>query len=77
MLWRNILIFLAFFIFPSSASAKEYRVEIRENGFEPPALEISVGDSLTFENKDLGPHWPASNIHPTHQIYPEFDPKKE
>lgn len=77
MLWKNILIFLAFFIFPSSVLAKDYRVEITQIGFEPPALEINVNDSVTFENKDLDPHWPASNIHPTHKIYPEFDPKKE
>ena len=39
-------------------------------------LEIPAGQTVRFVNgsdKDL---WPASNIHPTHQVYPDFDAKQ-
>jgi plastocyanin len=43
--------------------------------FTPDKIEISLGDSVTWINKGDYDFWPASNIHPTHEIYPEFDPK--
>ena len=46
-------------------------VQISEQGFEPKAFEIAQGDSVVFENTGDEPHWPASNIHPTHRMYPE------
>lgn len=46
------------------------------NGFSPENIEITQGDTIKFENKDKDPRWPASNIHPTHEIYSDFDPKK-
>ena len=45
-------------------------------GFEPSEIEIKNGETVLFENTDTRDRWPASNIHPTHGIYPEFDPKK-
>lgn len=51
-------------------------IHISKNGFEPNELAINIGDKVTFENTDSQDHWPASNLHPTHSIYPEFDPKK-
>ena len=33
-------------------------------------------DTVVFKNRGKQIHWPASNIHPTHQIYSEFDPKE-
>ena len=30
---------------------------------------------MLFANESDTFFWPASNIHPTHQIYPEFDSK--
>lgn len=46
-------------------------VEIISSGFSPNTLTINVGDTVTFVNKDSTTHWPASNIHPTHTLYPE------
>ncbi len=43
--------------------------------YSPENLEIKVGDTIEFQNKSDKPFWPASNIHPTHGIYPEFDPQ--
>jgi plastocyanin len=47
------------------------RVEITSSGFSPEILKIKPGDTVTFVNKDSNPHWPASNVHPTHMEYPE------
>lgn len=47
-----------------------------ENGFEPASIIVDLNTVVIFENKDTRDRWPASNIHPTHSIYPEFDPKK-
>ena len=43
------------------------------DGFEPLRLEVDAGDEVRFLNESEAAMWPASNIHPTHQIYPEFD----
>ena len=51
-------------------------VEITSSGFSPSSLEIKVGDTVRFVNKDSKPHWPASDIHPTHTVYPNSDIKK-
>ena len=42
-------------------------------GFEPDRLEIEVGQQVRFVNQSDKDFWPASNIHPTHQVLPEFD----
>lgn len=51
-------------------------IEISSNGFSPKELTIQTGQTVIFWNKDSELHWPASNIHPSHKIYPEFDPKR-
>ncbi|MEM7253519.1 MAG: cupredoxin domain-containing protein [Pseudomonadota bacterium] len=43
--------------------------------FSPPQVELERGAEVVFSNSSDRPVWPASNIHPTHDIYPEFDPK--
>jgi plastocyanin len=51
-------------------------VKITDNGFEPSTLTINAGDTVKFENESSDDAWPASNVHPTHQLYPGFDAKK-
>lgn len=46
-------------------------VEITQTGFVPKVLKVSVGDTVTFVNRDVKSHWPASADHPTHAGYPE------
>ncbi|MBI2137686.1 hypothetical protein HYU12_04175 [Candidatus Woesearchaeota archaeon] len=46
-------------------------VEISSAGFNPAAVKINVGDTVTWINKDSVAHWPASAQHPTHTVYPE------
>lgn len=50
-----------------------YYIHMTERGFEPSTVEIQVGETVIFENKDIVPRWPASNIHPTHRAYPGSD----
>ncbi len=51
-------------------------ISMTENGFSPSVINIKQGETVAFKNIGSQDHWPASAIHPTHQIYPEFDPKK-
>lgn len=46
-------------------------VEITSNGFFPSELTVNVGETVIFVNKDSAPHRPASDVHPTHTVYPE------
>ncbi len=51
-------------------------VEMTANGFNPPAVDIKAGTTVKFVNKDTVPHWPASGVHPTHEICKGFDAQK-
>lgn len=61
---------------PNVSSATGTQVLMTEKGFEPDKLTIKAGTQVTFINKDKVWHWPASDLHPTHTIYPKFDPKQ-
>lgn len=54
----------------------EHRITLTEEGYEPSVITIAVGDKITFGTDATYSklHWPASNVHPTHSIYPAFDP---
>lgn len=51
-------------------------IEMIPAGFQPQQVEVDENTTIIFVNKDEKARWPASNTHPTHDIYPEFDPKK-
>ena len=77
------LMFLALFTL-SGCGQEEHSIEpvpvdhlvtFSAQGFTPLRLEVEVGQRVLFRNKSDTVFWPASNIHPTHQIYPEFDAK--
>ena len=55
---------------------QDHTVVLTKNGFEPSEITIRKGDTVTFKTTAGKPFWPASNLHPTHGIYPEFDPKQ-
>lgn len=44
--------------------------------FLPASLSIKTGDVVIFKNSSQKDFWPASDPHPTHTNYPEFDAKK-
>ena len=76
---RLLLIFIIFF-FGLSTSAFAHSdtviIKMTPNGFEPQTRTVDENSVVLFVNQDKVDHWPASNIHPTHDIYPEFDPQK-
>ena len=43
-------------------------------GYEPNEVTIKKGDIILWTNESGEFHWPASDLHPTHGIYSEFDP---
>lgn len=47
-----------------------------KDGFEPSNIQIRKDETVIFQNKDSRDRWPASNNHPTHDIYKGFDPQK-
>ena len=51
----------------------ELIIRMTENGFEPKELTVTEGDEVLFINNDDTDRWPASNFHPTHTLYSEFD----
>lgn len=59
-----------------SSYPKEYEVRLTPSGFSPNILKIGRGSTVTFKSDTGEMFWPASNFHPTHEIYAEFDPKK-
>ena len=50
-------------------------IEMTSNGFEPQEVTVDINQSVIFLNKDSVSRWPASNTHPTHELYPDFDPQ--
>ena len=60
---------------PLSASEPDsVNVIIGENGnFAPSEIKIKKGGKVTWVNKSQKQVWPASNPHPIHTDYPDFD----
>lgn len=74
-LFAFILLFL-FLVIPAQAHEGNHTIVITSNGYFTQNISIDKEETIIFKNEDKKDHWPASNIHPTHQIYPEFDPLK-
>ena len=53
-----------------------HEIELKEDGFYPKELRILPGDMVRFYASAGKSFWPASNTHPSHTLYPEFDPRK-
>ncbi len=52
------------------------QIQMVASGFDPDTVTVKRGARVCFVNADTQARWPASNIHPTHEIYSDFDPKK-
>ena len=50
-------------------------VVLTSSGFEPRLVTVRVGERVTFISTRGTSFWPASNLHPSHLVYPEFDAK--
>lgn len=49
-------------------------VKYSKNGYFPSSIDVKLGQTVRWES-DGSPMWTASAMHPTHEIYPEFDQK--
>lgn len=58
------------------ANSEPITVSLTDTGFEPSELTVVSGTTVTFVNNGQAPHWPASDVHPTHEVLPEFDAKR-
>ena len=54
----------------------QHRIRMTNNGFEPSEIRVRAGDVVQWINNDTVNRWPASDLHPTHGIYPAFDPQR-
>ena len=76
LLWfAAIFVAFAVLYFWKGQKHATFEIVLTRDGFIPSRLEISKGDSVTFRSELGKEFWPASDLHPTHDIYPEFDPK--
>lgn len=73
-----LLFLLAFLLVAPQAFAHTTTVTVRmmADGFSPDEISIDQGSTLVFINADTVDRWPASNPHPTHTNYLQFDPKQ-
>lgn len=51
-------------------------VTLSKDGYSPDTLSVKVGDTVAFRSVAGELFWPASNLHPSHLVYPEFDPQE-
>lgn len=58
---------------PAATGGKTYTVVMNASGFSPENIAIEAGDTVIFRNNDARTRWPASDLHPTHQLCLGFD----
>lgn len=54
----------------------EETVFMGSDGYKPKDMSFKLCTKVTFKNDSAEPLWVASDIHPTHGIYPQFDPRE-
>jgi plastocyanin len=59
----------------ATATAKTITVTYSDSGFSPKSVEIAIGDTVKFVNNSKKNMWVASDPHPAHSEYPDFDQK--
>lgn len=59
----------------AKVTPKEVVVKYTDTGFVPKTVTINKGDTVKFVSEASRTMWPASDVHPTHLLYPEFDAK--
>lgn len=74
-LFLTVLFLAGLCALPAAAHMSTVVIEMNANGFEPREVTVDENTTINFVNKDSTDRWPASNVHPTHDLYPEFDPK--
>ena len=62
--------------YPRPARA-DFEILYTKDGFSPSSLEVPIGSRVSFKNTTDIPLWTASDPHPTHSDYPEFDAHRD
>lgn len=57
----------------SSTVPKTYNISYTNSCYSPANVTIKKGDTVKFTNNSNKKMEPASNDHPSHELYPEFD----
>lgn len=52
-------------------------VKMSQDGFNPAQITIKKGTIVRFTNVGEGDMWPASNPHPAHTTYQDFDARRK
>lgn len=74
----------AFLIFKEAPQAKEpaqqlpaptVTIIMRDDGYSTSTVALKEGDVVAFVNEGSTDRWPASDLHPTHEIYSDLDPR--
>ena len=60
----------------TNLNENQHNIVMTQRGFEPSEITIQKGAEVIFTTDVDRPFWPASNLHPSHEIYDEFDPKQ-
>ena len=71
-----ISIIILVYSFGKHTTPVTHGINLTEDGFVPSAITVAKGDTIVFTTTRAKTFWPASDLHPTHGIYPEFDPKE-
>lgn len=58
---------------PTRAKKFDYEIDYTNDGFKPNILKINFGQKVAFKNLTTTLMWPASDPHPNHTDYPQFD----
>lgn len=51
-------------------------VHMMDSGYSTSSIRVRAGQSVAFINDASDARWPASDLHPTHEIYSQFDPRR-
>lgn len=71
-----LLVFGAVSLFVEERGNREVVVTKTDRGFLPSKIVIDAGDTVVFKTKEGKQFWPASDSHPSHGLFPEFDPQR-
>ncbi|TSC74815.1 MAG: Uncharacterized protein G01um101433_989 [Parcubacteria group bacterium Gr01-1014_33] len=70
------LIGAGYWYYSQNTNSQTHKIVLGKNGFVPQEITIAKGGTVIFTTTRGKEFWPASDLHPTHKIYPEFDPKE-
>ncbi len=79
------LAIVSVFVYTRTVKTADVTIFVSHEGFEPREITIKRGQVVAFTNKEPDTctafdntcyFWPASDPHPTHEFYSDFDPRE-